>query len=109
MEEVKPVRKSRSGLTILCGTEQAEGYIGSDNETIYARAGVNLIPAYTDIASMIQEDVPVGVTALAWKYEDGSFALNEDPYPLNNLALTDNTAQNAADLEYVAMMAGITL
>lgn len=109
VEAAKPVRRSRAGLTVLCSTGQAEGYIGSDNETIYARMGQNLIPAYTDVARMIQADVPVGIKPLAWKYEDGEFLPNEKPYPLDNVSLTDNTAQNAADLEYVAMMAGIDL
>lgn len=109
VEEIKPVRVSRSGLTVLCGTHQAEGYIGSDNETIYAKSGINMIPAYTDVFSMVSAEVPVYVKPLAYKYEEGEFVKNEEPYPMSNVDLTDRTCQNSADLEYVAMMTGVTI
>lgn len=98
VETVKPVKKSRAGVTILCAPEEAEGYVGSDNDTVYAKMGTQFQPTYYDIASLIMvEDIPATVEPLAYKYnaEDGFFA-NEDPYPDTNLGLTKKVAEKAA-------------
>jgi len=91
VDEVKPVKKSRSGVTILCPAEEAEGYVGSDNNTVYAKIGMQFQPSYYDIASLYMvEDIPNLVVPLAYKYnpEEG-FVLNEDSYPDTNLGLTE--------------------
>ncbi len=103
VEEVKPVCKSRSGITILCGNEEAQGYIGSDNETIYAKLGTQFQPTYYDIAKMYmvdESDLPSLLKPLVYKYtpEDGFF-LNEDTYPDTNKGLTVKTA----DLENIVL------
>lgn len=97
VDMVKPVKKSRRGVTILCAPEEAEGYVGSDNNTVYAKMGMQFQPTYYDIASLCTvEDVPALITPLNYKYnpEDG-FTLNEDSYPDTNLGLT----QKSKDLE----------
>lgn len=97
VDMVKPVKKSRRGITILCAPEEAEGYVGSDNNTVYAKMGMQFQPTYYDIASLCTvEDVPALITPLNYKYnpEDG-FILNEDSYPDTNLGLT----QKSKDLE----------
>ena len=97
VDMVKPVKKSRGGVTILCAPEEAEGYVGSDNNTVYAKMGMQFQPTYYDIASLCTvEDVPTLITPLNYKYnpEDG-FTLNEDSYPDTNLGLT----QKSKDLE----------
>ena len=32
VEEHKPVKKNRNGITVFCGNDDAEGYIGSDDQ-----------------------------------------------------------------------------
>jgi hypothetical protein len=71
--------------------------VGSDNNTVYAKMGMQFQPTYYDIASLCTvEDVPALITPLNYKYnpEDG-FILNEDSYPDTNLGLT----QKSKDLE----------
>jgi len=71
--------------------------VGSDNNTVYAKMGMQFQPTYYDIASLCTvEDVPALITPLNYKYnsEDG-FTLNEDSYPDTNLGLT----QKSKDLE----------
>lgn len=112
VDECKPVKKNIHGLTILCGMEDAQGYIGSDNETIYAREGSQFIPSYTDIllTVMIDEEmIPEYVEPLKYTYVQGEFSENENPYPLDNMSLTVDTAKNAADIEYIAIMSDIDL
>lgn len=97
VDTVKPVKKSRSGVTILCPVEECEGYVGSDNDTVYAKMGMQFQPSFYDIASLISVDeVPAHISSLAYKYstKDG-FVLNEDSYPDTNLGLT----VKARDLE----------
>ena len=97
VDVVKPVRKAANGNTILCDPEICEGYIGSDNNTVYAKMGMQFQPSYYDIAQMYMVDeVPALVVPLVHKYspEDG-FTLNEDSYPDTNLGLT----QKERDLE----------
>jgi hypothetical protein len=107
VETVKPVRKSSTGLTILCSMPDAQGYIGADEETIYAKMGTQLIEAYTNIASVVEYDGEA--TPLAEKYVDGEIVPNEAPFPLGNMALTSAAEKTSADLEYVAMMTGVDI
>jgi len=99
VDMVKPVKKSRRGITILCAPEEAEGYVGSDNNTVYAKMGAQFQPTYYDIASLYTvEEIPEQITPLAYKYnpEDG-FVLNEDPYPETNLRLTQQMAAKVSE------------
>lgn len=108
VETVKPVRKA-NGLTVLCGQDRAEGYLGA-NEEVYAKMGTQLIDQYSDVAQIVEEvEVPEGVTKRTHKYIEGEFVENADPFPLENLALTEAAAQTAANLEYVAMMTGVDI
>ena len=94
VDHVRPVKKSRKGVTILCAPEEAEGYVGSDNDTVYAKMGMQFQPTFYDIARLYQvEEVPAIIEPLAYKYnpEDG-FTVNEDTYPDTNLGLTKKSA-----------------
>lgn len=106
VETVKPVRKNSIGVTILCGGDQAEGYIGSNNDTVYSKIGV-AFPTYTDIASIVQYDGEV--EPIVCKYINGEIVENEDDIQLSNKSLTKAAAKNTADLEYVAMMTGVDI
>lgn len=99
VDVVKPVRKAANGNTILCDPEICEGYVGSDNNTVYARIGMQFQPSFYDIAQMYMvEEIPAQITPLAYKYnsEDG-FVLNEDPYPETNLRLTQQIAEKVPE------------
>lgn len=94
VDEVKPVRKGGNGVTILCDASQAQGYIGSDNETIYAKIGSQFQPSYYDIAGlyMVDGDIPKIVKPLVYKYSpENGFYINEDSYPDTNVGLTQKT------------------
>lgn len=99
VDTVKPVMKNRNGITVLCKGNEAQGYIGSDNETIYAKFGSQFQPTYYDIAKLYAVDeVPKLVVPLMFKYgletEDSTeftFFMNEDPYPETNTTLTTKT------------------
>ncbi len=97
VDTVKPVKKTDNGITILCAAEEAQGYIGSDNETIYARIGMQFQPTYYDIAKMYminEEDIPAVVAPLAYKYApETGFTVNMDPYPDTNKGLTDRMSE----------------
>ena len=108
VEEHKPVKKNRNGITVFCGNDDAEGYIGSDDQ-IYSKMGANLIPAYTDIAAIVMTDIPEDVKRLDYKYIDGEFVENEEAYPLDNTTLTKATAVNTANIDYIAAMSDIEL
>lgn len=108
VKEHKPVKKNRNGITVFCGNDDAEGYIGSDDQ-IYSKMGANLIPAYTDIAAIVMTDIPEGVKRLDYKYIDGEFVENEEAYPLDNTTLTKATAVNTANIDYIAAMSDIEL
>ena len=103
VENVKPVCKSRSGITILCSNDEAQGYIGSDEETIYAKYGMQFQPTYYDIAKMYtvnEDDIPSIVRPLVYKYSpEKGFFLNEDSYPDTNKGLTTKTN----DLENIVL------
>lgn len=102
VDEVKPVRKGGNGVTILCDASQAQGYIGSDNETIYAKIGTQFQPSYYDIAGlyMVEGDIPKVVKPLVHKYSpENGFYINEDSYPDTNTALTKKTT----DLEDIVL------
>lgn len=102
VDEVKPVRKGGNGVTILCDASQAQGYIGSDNETIYAKIGTQFQPSYYDIAGlyMVDSDIPKMVKPLVYKYSpENGFYINEDSYPDTNTGLTKKTT----DLEDIVL------
>lgn len=105
----KYVRRNSNNLTILCSADQAQGFIGSDNETVYAKIGVQLIPSYSDIALVVSADVSEDVIPLKCKYEDGKIVKNTDAYPETNIALTTKTEKNASDIDYLAMMTDVQL
>lgn len=108
VEDFKPVRKNKNGITVFCSMDDAEGYIGSDDQ-IYAKLGVNLIPAYTDIIRVVMTDVPEEVVRLAFKYIDGEFIPNEDTIILGEKALSESAAEQRADIDYIAMETGVEL
>lgn len=111
VENVRCVYKNSNGLTILCFEDKAEGYIGSDNDTIYAKIGMQFQPSFTDIASTAFVDkIPDGVIARSWKYVDNKFVKNEDIHPIEynserQAILTNDTS----NITYLAMMANISL
>ena len=111
VENVRYVYKNSNGLTVLCFEDKAEGYIGSDNDTIYAKIGMQFQPSFTDIASTAFVDkIPDGVIARSWKYIDNEFVKNEDVHPLEynserQAILTNDTS----NITYLAMMANISL
>jgi len=108
VEEFKPVKKNKNGLTVFCGNDDAQGYIGSDDQ-IYAKAGTSLIPAYTDIQAVIMTEVPEEVVRLAYKYINGEFVINEDTIVLDQKALSQSAADQRADIDYIAMETGVEL
>ena len=99
VDTVKPVMKNRNGITVLCKADEAQGYIGSDNDTIYAKFGSQFQPTYYDIAKIYAVDsIPKLVVPLMFKYgfeNEGdtelTFFMNEDPYPETNTKLTSRT------------------
>lgn len=105
----KYVRRNSNDLTILCSADQAQGYIGSDNETIYAKIGVQLIPSYSDIASVAEAEVSKEIVPLKYKYVNGEIVKNPDAYPADNIELTAKSEKNTADIEYLAMMTDVEL
>ena len=100
VDKVCPVMKNRNGITVLCKGDEAQGYIGSDGETIYAKFGSQFQPTYYDIAKLYAVDeVPKLVVPLMFKYgletEDATeftFFMNEDKYPETNTNLTTRTS-----------------
>ena len=84
---------------------------GSDNDTIYAKIGMQFQPSFTDIASTAFVDkVPDGVIARSWKYVNNEFVKNEDVHPLEynserQAVLTNDTS----NITYLAMMANVSL
>lgn len=99
VDTVKPVTKNRNGITVLCKADEAQGYIGSDNDTIYAKIGSQFQPTYYDIAKIIAvAEVPRLVSPLMFKYgfenaetAEMTFYMNEDSYPETNKNLTTRT------------------
>ena len=99
VDTVKPVMKNKNGITVLCKADEAQGYIGSDNDTIYAKVGSQFQPSYYDVASVIAvEKVPALVKPLMFKYgfesaeaTEYSFYMNEEEYPETNKNLTVRT------------------
>lgn len=105
----KYVRRNSNNLTILCGPDQAQGLIGSDNDTIYAKIGTQLIPSYSDIAKVVSADVGENIVPLKYKYVDGVIVKNTEAYPADNIELTAKSEKNTADIAYLAMMADVEL
>lgn len=101
VDTVKPVRKAANGNTILCPVEICEGYIGADNNTVYAKLGMQFQPSFYDIATMYTVDeVPNMVEPLVYKYTvDDGFFLNDTNYPDTNLGLT----KKSKDLEDIVL------
>lgn len=96
VDSVKPVKKNKNGVTVLCGNDEAQGYVASDNDTIIAKFGSQFQPTYYDIFKIYAVDeVPEMVVRLMFKYEevDGKmeFVMNNNPYPDTNLKLTGRT------------------
>lgn len=96
VDTVKPVRKNKNGITVLCGSDEAQGYVASDNDTIIAKFGSQFQPTYYDIFKIYAvEEVPDKVQRLMFKYAevDGKmeFVMNDDPYPETNVKLTGKT------------------
>lgn len=109
VENVRYVFRNKNDLVVLCRATQAEGYIGSD-DSIYPKAGSQLIPTYDEISSVVQVDeIDDGVCKLAYKYEDGTFIENEDPYPIDQIALSSTVTKTTAQVEYIALMADIDI
>lgn len=105
----KYVRRNRNNLTVLCSSDQAQGLIGSDNETIYAKMGAQFIPSYSDIALVVSAEVSEDIVPLKYKYEDGEIVKNTDAYPETNTELTAKTEKNTSDIDYLAMMTDVQL
>ena len=111
VDNIRYVYKNTNGLTILCYEDKAEGYIGSDNETIYAKMGMQFQPSFTDIASTaLVNEIPSWVIPRSWKYVDNEFIKNEDIHPIEynserQAVLTNDTS----NIVYLAMMANVTL
>lgn len=111
VDNIRYVYKNTNGLTILCYEDKAEGYIGSDNETIYAKMGMQFQPSFTDIASTaLVNEIPRGVIPRSWKYVDNEFIKNEDVHPIEynserQAVLTNDTS----NIVYLAMMANVAL
>src|SRR5574344_542031 len=111
VDNIRYVYKNTNGLTILCYEDKAEGYIGSDNETIYAKMGMQFQPSFTDIASTASvNEIPSGVIPRSWKYVDNKFVKNEDVHPIEynserQAVLTNDTS----NIVYLAMMANVPL
>lgn len=109
VEDVRYVHVNANGLTVLCHQQDAQGYIGSDNNTIYAKIGTQLIPTYYDIArEQYVDSVADEVEALKYVWDDEKQDVAENPnaYPLDNTALTVQADTNTANIEYLAMMTG---
>lgn len=109
VKNVKYVKKNCNNLVVLCHQHDAQGYIASDNENIYAKFGTQFKPDYTDIAeeAVVEDDIADIIVPRKFKYINGKVVENEDPYPEDNLGLTNATAQNEANIEYIAMMTGV--
>lgn len=99
VDNVKPVMKNKNDITILCRADEAQGYIGSDNDTIYAKIGSQFQPSYYDIAQICAvEEIPQLVVPLMFKYgfentgdTEMSFFMNDEQYPETNTNLTART------------------
>lgn len=99
VDTVKPVMKNRNGITVLCKGDEAQGYIGSDDNTIHAKFGSQFQPTYYDIAKIYAVDsIPRLVAPLMFKYgfeNEGdtelTFFMNDEPYPETNTNLTTRT------------------
>lgn len=110
VDSIRYVRKNENGLTILCHQDEAQGYIGSDNEKVWAKRGTQFQPSFSDIAyEGAVESIEDYVVPLQYKFIDGQIVLNEDPYPADIITLTTVTAKNAAVVEYIAMMSNIDI
>lgn len=107
VEDFKPIKRNKNNIFIVCNMEKAQAFIGS-NDIIYPKVGVNIVPSFYDVISVVNVDnIPEDVQVLKWKYVDGEFVSNSEPYPLNNLPLTIGVSENdsaicdIADLEDV--------
>lgn len=107
VEDFKPIRRNKNNIFTVCNMDVAHAFIGS-NDAIYPKVGVNIVPSFYDVISVVNVDnIPEDVQVLKWKYVDGEFVRNSEPYPLNNLPLTIGVSENdsaicdIADLEDV--------
>ena len=111
VDSVRYVYRNSNKLTVLTDSEKGQGIIGSDNETIWSREGLNFNPDFTDIASSVQVDkIPTGVIPRAWKYTGGEFVENTDIYPVNfNSTRSQAQTNDTSNINYIAMISGIDL
>ena len=100
-ENIKPC-KMYNGVTVLCKGEDAYGYVGSDNDTVYAKVGKNIKPSFDDIASvyyMDVEEIPSDIERLKYTYDGEMFVVNEEPYPEDATTLTTESKVNTSDID----------
>ena len=108
VNDCKPIIKNINDIIIPCYPDKAMGYMGT-NEQIYAKVGVNFIPSFTDIQSVIAvEEIPEYVIPRLFKYENEEF-LEAENYELSGSDLTHSTMQQRADIDYIAMETGVEL
>lgn len=112
VDTVHYVRQNENGLTVNAFAENAQGYLGSDDNTVYAKAGSQFRPSYDDIFRVVPvESVPATVEPLKYKWDDETQTCveNDEGYAESNMTLTATANKNAADILYVAMMTGTDL
>lgn len=103
VDDVRPVMMNKNNIIVECYPDKAQAYMGN-NEKIYPKMGINLIPTFEDIKEYVAvEEVPEGVVPRAFKYEDGEFVQAED-YELTGLELTNSSIQQRADIDYIMIM-----
>lgn len=68
------VRKQSNGCVVLCDERDADAIYSNDTDSFYpaAKAAASGNPYHLEAV----EDVPEGVAPIAWKYENGQFALS---------------------------------
>lgn len=113
VENVRYVCRNKNGLIIGTHNQaEAEAYIGSDNATRYPKAGAQIVPTYYDIArEQAVNELAEEVEPLKYKWdpETQDVTENTDAYPLDNTTLATQADQNAANIEYLAMVTGTDL
>jgi hypothetical protein len=107
VEDFKPIKRNKNNIFIVCDMEKAQAFIGS-NDIIYPKIGVNIVPSFYDVISVVNVDnIPEDVQVLKWKYVDGEFVRNSEPYPLNNLPLTIGVSENDSAICDVAELSDV--
>lgn len=112
VDTVKYVKKNKNNIIVLCRQDEAQGYIGSDGDTIYAKAGSQLIPNYNDIAKWVSiDEVSNDVKPLeyAYDFENSKIIKNTGSYIMDNKTITDQLQNAIANMEYIAIMNDIEI